>query len=179
MARFRLTKDHYLNVPGTEWEQVELSATGKQVRHRYNVHRYLAVENGDDQTPPKSGEIIVSTKDDPRYPYDIVFIGDPSNEMEPLDAEAEEMVRAVRSRPHPIEGLPNTNAVIQAYPQPSAPDPMAEVKRMMAELAAQNSLLQAQLAEMQLRQQEAKESEEDDSAGDIPAPKLSGISLSQ
>jgi hypothetical protein len=179
MARYALQSPHYLNCPDTEWEQIEIGATGKQIRHRYKVHRLLDPSNPDDITDKSTGQIIVSTKEDPQFPNDILFIGAPSNEMIPLDAEAEELIAKVLARPHPMSeaALPTTAAVLAAHPAaPAGPDPMAEIKAMMAELAAQNAELQAQLSEMKLRQQEAA-SEEDDSVGDIPAPKPQTISL--
>ena len=86
MARWKLKSAHYLNVPGTEWEQKETDqATGRQGRKVFQVPRLLNPEDGGDCNYP--GEIIVcyENKGDPR---DIVFIGPPTPEMEPIDAEA-------------------------------------------------------------------------------------------
>ena len=86
MARWKLKSAHYLNVPGTEWEYKETDQqTGRQGRKVFNVPRLLNPEDGGDCNYP--GEIIVcyAGKGDPR---DIVFVGPPTPEMEPIDAEA-------------------------------------------------------------------------------------------
>lgn len=111
MARFRLKGKHYLNVPGTEWEQEEtpLGKGGKTLRKRYHVPTYFDPEDQSDQNYP--GEIIVATEASKQYPKDIIFAGPPTADMEPLDDEAQELFdsyRPIWEGRHPIESLPGT-----------------------------------------------------------------------
>lgn len=104
MARWKLNGKHYLNVPGTEWEHKEISlSSGKQVRKIYTVPAFLdPAEPGDCNYP---GEIIVCHEGKGER-KDIVFLGDPTTEMEPLDEEAEEIsAQCARMREHPIETM--------------------------------------------------------------------------
>lgn len=118
MARWRLTAPHYLNVPGTEVEFKETDRdTGKQARKVYQIPRLLSP---DDPGDCFQGECIVAyAKGAERR--DIVFVGPPTPDMEPLDAEAEEISNRLRpSWKHPIESLPGTGgdygqALIQAF----------------------------------------------------------------
>lgn len=106
MARFRLKAKHYLNVPGTEWEQKETDqATGKQVRKVYEVPLYLDPEDPSSHNYP--GEVIVATVKDKAFPRDIIFVPPCSVDMEPLDEEAEAMWKEIAAKgQHPIESLP-------------------------------------------------------------------------
>jgi len=118
MARFRLLASHYLVVTGTEWEQKEIDqGTGKEIRRRYKVPRLLHIDDPADWNYPHispatgkafGGDIIVATEDDPNFPRDIVFVGPPTPEMEPLDDEAREIVAQHRHLwVDPIESLPS------------------------------------------------------------------------
>ena len=103
MARWRLTQKHYLNVPGTEFEYRETTHYGKQVKRNFPVPMYLDPENpGDcnygqdgahrnpsDQNNP--GEIIVAWADGTEKNRDIIFVGDPTLDMIPLDEKAQEV----------------------------------------------------------------------------------------
>lgn len=106
MARWRLTAPHYLNVPGTEWEQRELNTTtGKQARKVYAVPLHLDPSNPSDQTPPGSGDIFVCHEGKGQG-RDIVFIGPPTPDMEPLDDEARAITAEwAKKWNHPIESL--------------------------------------------------------------------------
>ncbi len=108
MARWRLTQNHYLNVPGTEWEYKETDqATGRQGRKIYHVPRYLDLNDPSDHTPRGSGQIVVCYEGKGQA-TDIVFEGPPTFEMEPMDAEAEAITAQWKPRwaRHPIESLP-------------------------------------------------------------------------
>ena len=93
MARWKLKTPHYLNVPGTKWEYTENSRTsGRPQRNVYNVPLYLHPEDPNDwnwRYDRDSGDIIVcyEGKGDSSG-KDIVFIGPPTPDMEPLDDEA-------------------------------------------------------------------------------------------
>lgn len=104
MARYKLGGPHYLNVPGTEWEQVEVNLiTGRQGRHRYPVPRYL---DPGDPNDCHDGICVVTDRSDPAFPHDILFVGPPSGDMEGLDDEARANVAKVKGMgEHPIESL--------------------------------------------------------------------------
>lgn len=88
--QWRLKSSHYLNVPGTHWEQNETDRnTGKANR---KVHSVGLLLNPDDAADcDRNGEIIVYTAVDgarpPKFGHE--FIGEPTPEMEPLNEEAE------------------------------------------------------------------------------------------
>lgn len=88
MARWRLRNPHYLNVPGTEYDYKETSeATGKSKRVIFEVPMLLNTNDQSDYNYP--GEIIVAHGDAKHEPRDIIFVGPPTPEMEPLDDEAQ------------------------------------------------------------------------------------------
>jgi hypothetical protein len=103
MARWKLAAPHYLNVDGTKWEYHEVSrSTGKAIRTQLPVPAYLDPRDPADfthkwghQAQPGihsdvEGEIIVCQghSDDAR---DVIFIGDPTPDMIPLDDEAKKI----------------------------------------------------------------------------------------
>ncbi len=108
MARWRLINAHYLNVPGTEWEYKEVDrTTGKQGRKVYPVPMLMNPNDTADCNYP--GEIIVTNAESREYPRDILFLGDPTPEMEPLDTEAQAISDSLQDRwQHPIDTLPST-----------------------------------------------------------------------
>jgi hypothetical protein len=89
--QWRLRQPHYLNVPGTQWEQTEVSReTGKQHRQSYNVPMLLNPNDAADCD--RNGEVIVYHHVDGAKPprgQAHQFIGDPTPEMEPINDEAE------------------------------------------------------------------------------------------
>ena len=113
MARFRLKAKHYLNVPGTEWEHKENPQGGKLMRKIYKVPRYIDPDDPADHNYVDNGEgmVIVSTKEDDNFPKDIVFIGDPTPDMDPIDKEAKAIFarfKPIWDNTHPIESLPSS-----------------------------------------------------------------------
>ena len=96
MARWKLTEPHYLSVPSERWEHTTTdSRTGKPVRKMYKVPKHLDPRLEDDWThrPENNnmdGEIIVCWEGK-GLPRDIIFEGNPTPGMLPLDAEAEEV----------------------------------------------------------------------------------------
>lgn len=123
--RWRLTNPHYINVEaladGTkvEWEHKETSReTGRAVRKLFPVPALLNPDDASDHNYP--GEIIVARRvEGATNPHhrDIIFIGEPTTEMEPLNPEAEEITAAQRPRwAHPIESLP-ANGGMTAHEQ--------------------------------------------------------------
>jgi len=94
MARWKLMTSHYLNVIGEEWEYTEQDrATGRPKRVKFSVPRLLDVNDPSCWTNKwgnasnEEGEIIVchEGKGESR---DIVFFGDPTPDMSPIDEEA-------------------------------------------------------------------------------------------
>lgn len=104
MARWRLLNAHYLNVPGTEWEYKETDRTsGKQGRKVFSVPAFLDPRDGADCNYP--GEIIVSDGNG-AHSRDIIFVGPPTPDMEPLDESAEAISAShAAAWVHPIETL--------------------------------------------------------------------------
>lgn len=114
MARWRLVAPHYLNVEGTKWEYSEVDrTTGKQKRTQFPVPTMLDPDQPTDWSHvygKDAGEIIVARgkSDDPK---DIIFIGDPTPDMVPLDDEAKAISAAMAPKwKHPIESLSGTYA---------------------------------------------------------------------
>src|SRR5215472_14258375 len=97
MARWRLLEPHYLfTEPGTKWEYVETDrVTGRQVRKQYDVPTYFhheAETDWNDYTTlangaKAAGQVVVSDGHNPG-PRDIIFKGQPTPGMDPLDDEA-------------------------------------------------------------------------------------------
>lgn len=167
MARWRLNTPHYLNVPGTEWEQKEVSTqTGKQIRKVYQVPLLLNPDLGTDQTPPASGETIVCWEGKGQ-PTDYVFVGDPTADMTPIDAEAEKVTEEMRPLwKHPVDSLNPTGpaalapetlvmmeqfakqigAAVQAPNSGVSRSEFDELKSMLASMQKQNAELKAALA---------------------------------
>jgi hypothetical protein len=105
MARWLLREPHYLNVPGTVWEQQETDReSGKQKRRAYPVPMHLNPNDPADWNYKPTGTmhiiqggsaftegaIIVCHKGKGEA-RDIVFVGDPTPGMEPIDDEAKEI----------------------------------------------------------------------------------------
>ncbi len=91
MARWRLLNAHYLRVPGNQWEYKETDrSSGKQIRRAFDIPQLLNpndpsdwnYKNGDE------GEIIVANRESDDHTRDIIFLGEPTPDMEPLDDEA-------------------------------------------------------------------------------------------
>ena len=113
--RWRLRTPHYIHVPmlpdGTkvEWEHKEQNRdSGRTVRKMFVVPLMLDPRDGADCNYP--GEVIVA-QDLPDHIHpprqDIMFEGDPTPDMEPLNEAAEAISEKHRYRwEHPIETLP-------------------------------------------------------------------------
>lgn len=110
MARWRLTQKHYLNVPGTEFEHKETTHYGKQVKKSFPVPLYLDPDDPGDCNynfggEPRAmsnikdpGEIIVAWANGNQKGRDIIFVGDPTLDMEPLDEEAAAISEGMAAR---------------------------------------------------------------------------------
>lgn len=167
MARWKLTAKHYLPVEGTEWEYKETDRnTGRQVRRVFEVPLYLDPDNPGDHTDRQEGIIVVSNGNG-NMPRDIIFRGEPTPDMKPLDDEAEEISRACAAKwVHPIESLEGqgfSQSLLSTFEKqiaevmagkPTAqpvsvsgvdPKEFEAMKQQMAALIEQNAKLIAQL----------------------------------
>lgn len=109
MARWRLAAAHYLAVPGVEWEYKEVDRnTGRPKTVKFAVPLALDpnqpadwnIRHGDG-----TGEIVVCLEGK-GLDRDIVFTGDPTPDMVPLDDEAKAIsARFEQKWKHPIESL--------------------------------------------------------------------------
>src|SRR6267154_4280814 len=90
-ARWKLMQKHYIKVPGTTWEYRETGNTGRGIRKVLEVPMYLDPDDPSDHNYKSDGLIIISLRESQDYPRDIVFVGDPTPDMIPLDTEATEI----------------------------------------------------------------------------------------
>lgn len=150
-------------VAGTQWEYKEQDrGTGRAARKMYNVPQLLDPKDPADCNYP--GEIIVCSEYDRAFPRDIIFLGEPTPEMEALDEAAETISASLRHKwEHPIDTLPVNGAMNsdeQAFmakmmesfarsvgaQMQSAPTNASISKEEFDALKAQLAALQAQLA---------------------------------
>jgi hypothetical protein len=166
MARYRLRSPHYINVGPIDGQAIEYEYketnrdTGRQARKVFPVPMHLDPKEPSDCNYP--GEIIVATEAAAQG-RDYIFFGDPTPEMEPLDAEAEAVVERLRPRwEHPIDTLPaqgldaREQAFVDAFAKMAAgqnvstkgvdPDEFAKLKKAVEEMGVQNAELRKQLA---------------------------------
>jgi hypothetical protein len=109
MARWKLTAKHYIYAEQygqpTEWERQETNVqTGRMFRRTYRVPLYIDPEDSA-MWNKTEGCCVVAIKGSERA-GDIVFFGDPTADMEPLDDEAREISDQHRHKwINPIESL--------------------------------------------------------------------------
>ena len=102
MARWKLACPHYINTPGIEWEYNE-TRNGKVNRKRFAVPRFLNTADPGDWTnkwgskDDEDGEIVVCFEGKGEG-KDIVFIGDPTPDMIPVDDEARALSKTFETR---------------------------------------------------------------------------------
>lgn len=162
MARWKLTSPHYLVVDGIEWEYKEIDrTTGKEVRRRFQVPRLVDPADPVDWTQKEyglngivvDGVVNVSDGNNPG-PGDIIFHGDPTPDMVPLDDEARVISDSFAKRwNHPIESLSGTYAdglinqfqvemaKLQSTNKPAQIEGMSELLTAMSEMMKQNQTL--------------------------------------
>ena len=155
MARWKLMTSHYLHVDGEEWEYTENDrVSGRPRRIKFKVPRLLDINDPTCWTNKwgsqgnEDGEIIVcySGKGDS---HDIVFYGDPTPDMVPVDDEAKEISAGLAARwnykpdalvDHSqslIDKFQFEMADVQAKPVPG----LAELTTAIGEMAKQNQKL--------------------------------------
>lgn len=110
MARWKLMNPHYLNVKeidGEEivWEYKETDRnTGRQARKRFPIPYLL--DPKDPTLQNRAGDIIVSDGHN-AVPGDIIFFGEPTPDMMPIDDEAKAISEKLAPKwQHPIDTLP-------------------------------------------------------------------------
>lgn len=159
MARWRLAVSHYLLIDGTEWEYKELDrVTGRETRKRFQVPRLLDINDPLDWTEKVVGRdgsaiegFINVTNGSGGDSSDIVFHGDPTPDMIPLDDEARNISASFAGRwKHPIDGLEGSYAdsllqqfqseiaKVQSTSKPVQVDGMAELLTAMTAMMQQN-----------------------------------------
>src|SRR5215467_2829712 len=168
MARWRLTEPHYLKVPGTFWEQNETDReTGRRKRIEHPVPLYLNPSHPSDWTHKPSGlghitaggnsftegVIIVAYKDKTDDKKDIIFEGDPTPGMEPIDDEAQAISDSFKERWANIntfiDGMSKQEEVMMKSQEAllkAVADSQNQMKDMMATLVA----TQQQLAQLMM-----------------------------
>lgn len=99
--RWKLTEPHYLNVPGTKWEfTIQNRVTGKPQRKVFDVPLYLNPEDeGDWNIRDGFDGYIAVCHEGKGNPSDIIFIGNPTPGMLPLDDEARELTAKFAWKP--------------------------------------------------------------------------------
>lgn len=107
--RWRLTSAHYLNVPGTEWERQELNMQSQSMARQRFVVPMLVDPKDPKSTRGQPEDEVYVAHEGSKYSRDIIFIGDPTPEMEPMNEEAEAITNRLRpSWSHPVDALPGT-----------------------------------------------------------------------
>lgn len=164
--RWRLTNPHYLNVhqlpDGTriEWEHRETAReTGRTVRKLFPVPMYLDPKDPTVFNYP--GEIIVAHEIEGCHNLanDYIFSSAPTQDMEPLNAEAEAITDSLRDRwANPVDTLPanggmtdaesifmqRMTAMFEKIAPPHAEPATNEVTELRERLAKLEALLAAQ-----------------------------------
>lgn len=135
--RWRLVNAHYLSIDefpdGTkvEWEHKETAReTGRTVRKLFKVPALLDPKDPSDCNYP--GEVIVAhaVEGCHNLRQDYIFAGEPTPEMEPLNAEAQAISDSLQSKwQHPIDTLPVNGGMSSAE--------QAFMQNMMTEFAKQ------------------------------------------
>jgi hypothetical protein len=104
MARWKILTPHYLNSPGVDWEYMEINRrTMRQERRKFDVPLLIHPEDPSCWTSrwgpqgQEEGECIVCQVGK-GLPGDIEFLGDPTPDMIPVDAEAEEISKSFAAR---------------------------------------------------------------------------------
>lgn len=160
MARWKLMTPHYLNCKDTQWEYKEVDRnTGRERRKQLPVPRFLDINDPGDWTnrwgnrDNETGEIVVchEGKGEER---DIVFYGDPTPDMQPVDDEAKEISAQFTDRwsykpetaeisysQSMIDKLEFERAEALAKPQQVEVAGLTDLVAAMAAMAAQNAEL--------------------------------------
>ncbi len=154
MARWKLRNPHYLNVPGTEYDYKETSElTGKSKRVIFEVPCLLNTNDQSDFNYPELHAIIVAHEGTKHEPRDIIFVGPPTPEMEPLDDEAQAISDSLAaSWIPPVDSLPSQGIGDETKQM------MAEfAKAIGAELSGKNQSVTVDVAEFEAMKKQLAE----------------------
>ena len=143
--RWQIITPHYLHVDGTEWEYTETDrSNGRLIRKKFSVPRYINPLDPADWTERQGkdeGQTYLTN--DPRTDHanDIVFHGEPTPDMIPVNDEAKAISAELAKTKwkHPIESLPGT------FSQSLLDD----MQRQMAEIQSQTTKPSTQVEGMQ------------------------------
>jgi hypothetical protein len=166
MARWRLSTSHYLSVENNEWEYNETDrSSGKQIRTRLKVPLQLDIDDPacwnvqyrNQRGEIVAGEIVVAHSNTEHKADDILFIGDPTPDMIPLDDEAKAISKTFEKRwgaaPNEdisygqkmIEASQAEMAKVQAAANVVKIEGMAEIMKTMTDMLAMNQAMMAQM----------------------------------
>lgn len=156
MARWKLMTAHYLNTPGEEWEYTENDrTTGRPKRIKFPVPRYLDPRDPSCWTKRwgnkdnEDGEVIVCHEGTGET-GDIIFDGDPTPDMVPVDDEARAISASFEKRwsykPETDSGDYSQSLVdkfqielAEAQPRPVEVPGLAELTGAIGKLVEQNA----------------------------------------
>lgn len=159
MARWKLATAHYLNVPGVEWEYKE-NERGKKKIKTLKLPVPLLLDPNDPfdwnhfPTGNKDEGIIVVTNVAGDDDNDIVFIGEPTPDMIPLDDEAKALSASLAKKwQHPIDSLPGqfSQSLIDGF-QGQIAEVLAAKEAKPAEVAGLSELMSTMAAVMKQNQ---------------------------
>lgn len=166
MARWRLSTSHYLSVENNEWEYNETDrSSGKQIRTRLKVPLQLDIDDPNcwniTYRNPRgevvAGEVIVAHSGKEHLKDDILFVGDPTPDMIPIDDEAKAISKTFEKRwgAAPNEDISYGQKMIEASQDEMAKlkaeanvvkiEGMAEIIKSMTDMMAMNQQMMAQL----------------------------------
>lgn len=162
MARWKLMVAHYLNTPGEEWEYIENDRkTGRPIRHKFLVPRLMdpldptCWTNKWGGKNDEDGEIIVchAGKGEPN---DLVFSGDPTPDMVPMDDEAKVLSKSFeelwRYKPEDSNGTYSQSLVdkfqadmASVQTKPTQVEGLSDLVAAISEMAKSNAAVLASL----------------------------------
>jgi hypothetical protein len=166
MARWKLITSHYLAVENNYWEYVEIDrSSGKQLRKRLDVPLQLDIDDPtcwnvtyrNQRGEVIAGEVVVARRTGAEHADDIIFVGEPTPDMLPLDDEAKVITKSFEKkwkaapdeeRPYGqllVEQHQTEMAKVQAEANVVKIEGMAEIIKTMTEMLGQNQALMNQI----------------------------------
>lgn len=170
MARWKLTEPHYMLLEEeTRWEYIEIErVTGRPKRTQFVVPRYLHPLDPSDWTITRmkneDGDIVVCNGTNPG-PGDLIYHGEPTPGMLPLDDEAKEISNRYSWTPTQglddvsqgesfsqkllgglIDKISEAQAGLQQQPQPQV-EGIGDVLKAMTAMMQQNQEILQKLVE--------------------------------
>lgn len=169
MARWKLLTAHYIDTRDTQWEYKEVDqSSGRERRKQLTVPRFLDINDPGDWTnrwgnkDNAQGEIIVCHEGKGEK-SDIVFYGEPTPDMSPVDDEAREISASLaekwRYKPDGAEASYSQSMIdrfetemreIKETPATVEVTGLGDLVAAMAQMTAQNAELLKQLSHKRL-----------------------------